>query len=204
VKKVSLVFISLIVVTFTLHVGIVFSLTDDDHLPLDVMIPEGKAYDIANQEIYNTKSVTIFFLVDHDWVYANQLQNDLITVDQYQYNLDNQGWKTFTPISENIQYHYYPNGGKSVTEINSLKLINLSKGEHSIKIAAKMCPIIAKYSSIFGNTIDIGSTSAHSNMIFFTVGKLAPNTIPEFQLWVITPMFIVGCLVVAGLRRKMA
>ena len=107
-RKASLVFISifLIIVTFMLHVGIAFSLTDDDHLPLYVVIPEGKAYDIANQERYNTNFVTIFFLVDHDWVYANQLQNDLITVDQYQYNLDNQGWKTFTPISENIQYHY--------------------------------------------------------------------------------------------------
>jgi hypothetical protein len=41
-------------------------ISDDNHLPLPVSIPEGKAYNVTNQEIYN-KTVTVFFLVDHDW-----------------------------------------------------------------------------------------------------------------------------------------
>src|SRR3972149_9477031 len=119
----------------------------DDHLSLDVSIPEGRAYDVTNYEVYAKRDVILYFLVDHDWIYANQLQKSLVTVDWYGYNLDGHGNVTFTPYSQQIQYHYYPSGGKSVTEINSLKVLNLSGGWHSIVVYAKMASIIAVYSS---------------------------------------------------------
>jgi hypothetical protein len=175
-QKISLALITILflIVILSMQTDVGIALSDDNHLPLQVSIPEGKAYNVTNQEIYN-KTVTVFFLVDHDWVYANQLQNDLITVDYYRYNLDNQGWVTFTPYSQDIQEHGYPNGGRSVTEINSLKLYDLSEGKHSIEIFAKMVPIIARYSSLFGGTVDIGSTTATSNMKYFTVDTTAPS-----------------------------
>jgi len=191
------IFVSSIMVSFVLHCEIGVALTADDHLPLYVTIPEGEVYKITNQEIYNTQTVTIFFLVDHDWVYSNQLQNDLITVDYYRYNLDNQGWMTFTPYSQEIQYHFYPDGGRTVTEINSLKLSNLSEGEHSIEITVKMVPIIARYSSMFGTIVDIGSTTATSNKKIFTIDTLPSNTIPEFPSW--TPfLFLLLIVTIIG------
>jgi hypothetical protein len=198
---ISSIFIAilLIVVTFTTQIETGNALTDDDHLPLSVSIPEDKAYNITNQKMYTCKFVTLYFLVEHDWVYANQLQKDLITVECYRYNLDNQGYVDFTPYSQHIEYHYYPDNGRSVTEINSIRLANLSKGEHSIQIYAKMSPIIARYSSMFGTIVDIGSTTSYSNTLNFTIDSY----IPEFHSWIILPLFITGCLVVVGFRKKL-
>ncbi|MCW4014740.1 MAG: hypothetical protein NWF06_00035 [Candidatus Bathyarchaeota archaeon] len=162
------------VVAGTQFINVGTAETDDNHLPISVSIPEGRAYTVINYNVYSTNDVTLYFLVDHDYVYANQLQNDLVTVDLYQYNLDGRGNLTFNPVSQYTEYHYYPNGGKSVTEINGLRLTNLSEGEHSIVVYAKMRKIIARYSSTFGELVDIGSTIAISNTKLFTVDTNSP------------------------------
>jgi hypothetical protein len=133
-------------------------------LAICVAIP-GNDYDIYYNE-EDISGVKLNFLVDHDDRKITQAYNFLVTVGWYGYSLDGQTNVTFTPFSQQIEYHYYPNGGRSVTEINSLILPYLNGETHTLTIYAKIRSIISPLPP--GN--DLGSITASSNTLTFTLG----------------------------------
>jgi hypothetical protein len=133
-------------------------------LAICVAIPASD-YDIYYNE-EDTSGVKLNFLVDHDDRKITQAYNFLVTVGWYGYSLDGQENVTFTPFSQQIEYHYYPNGGRSVTEINSLILPYLSGETHTLTIFAKIGAIISPLPP--GN--DLGSITASSNTLTFKLG----------------------------------
>jgi hypothetical protein len=141
-------------------------------LPLTVSIPS-VAYGVTNYDSYDANNITLYFLVDHD----TNFRGAGVAEAYYGYILDKKTNVTFTPSSQTFEYHYYSNGGLSVTEINGVSLYNLPKGEHSIVIYAKMYPIISGTEKT-GVIIDFGSTFSVSNTKLFTVNATLPEATP--------------------------
>ena len=136
-------------------------------LPITPTIPEGRAYTVTNYNAYNTNDITLYFLVDHD----DNYKGIPISTGWYGYSLDGTNITfPFVPSYQTFEYHYYGNGGKSVTEVNAVNLYDLSEGAHNITIYAKLNQLIA------GNIlpIDVGSTLGASNTKLFTIDTTLP------------------------------
>ena len=148
--------------------------TNEYGLSISVSVPEGRAYTVTNYEVYSTKDVTLYFLVDRD----DNFHGVSVWVEWFDYSLDGQRTVTFCPQSKGIEYHYYPNGGKSVTEINSLRLSNLSEGVHNIVVYARSPRIYAKVGTlyrVYHITTVVEPLNAISNMKLFTIDTESPK-----------------------------
>jgi hypothetical protein len=143
----------------------------------------GSANDTYYCEI-NTTNITLDFLVDHDWIFGSD--HVQIRIGWYGYCLDGRKNVTFTPSSQQIMYHYYPNGGRSVTEKNTLNIDNMNQGTHNITVYAQLA---SHYSP--GYDYDFGLIAASSNLLNFTVkvktsptpsASPTPTTLPPTTL----------------------
>lgn len=135
-------------------------------IPIAVSIPESSAYAVTNYNAYNANEITLYFLVDYDSNYKGAP----IRTAWYGYSLDGQATVTFTPSYQTFEYHYYSNGGKSVTEINGINLYSLAEGTHSIVVYVKMNEIRGCVPPI-----DYGSTLNASNTKLFTIDTTLPS-----------------------------
>lgn len=173
VKKTALALTLIMALLISAAAGINFinvAKAETATLPLAVSIPEGRAYTVTNYNSYDANNITLYFLVDHD----DNFHGETIRMACYGYILDEKTNVTFTPSYQIIEYHYYSNGGKSVTEINGVNLYNLPKGEHSIVIYAKMNPVMSG-SRKLGTYHDWGSTLSVPNTKLFTVNATLPK-----------------------------
>ena len=152
---------------------------------LSVSLSEVKI--VLAEPISYTSGVTVYSPVSTTYTTNNVMLNltfiwGLGMDCSLNYSIDEGEQQPISLVKQNSEIHV------TIPYTGSVELQPLANGQHTLSI------YVSAESASYSNT--------WTHIIYFTIDGDS-NIIPEFPSWILLHLFFVGCLVVAGFRRKM-